>query len=243
MKQRADELLVQKGLVRSRSQAADFIKRGKVKIDGKVVPKPGYLINAGQAIHIEPGPTYVSRAGEKLASVSEVLKLSFSGKTVLDVGSSTGGFTDFALQNGAKKVIAVDVGTDQLDPILRNNPKIELFEQTDIRDFKLPDQAIDIVVIDVSFISLTQILPSVLKLSSPGTQIVAMFKPQFEAGSDKKHKGVIKNDAMRRDIMKNFESWTAKSFVIEDKCDSKLAGAHGTQERFYLLKPLINLVH
>src|SRR5690606_24377340 len=107
---------------------------------------------------------YVSRAGLKLASVAKVLKLDFKGRIVLDVGSSTGGFTDYALKHGAKKVYAVDVGTDQLHPSLHNNPDIELHEQTDIRDFK-PAETPDIVVMDVSFISLREILPHVAKLS------------------------------------------------------------------------------
>ena len=179
---------------------------------------------------------YVSRAALKLASVAEALKLDFEGKIVLDVGSSTGGFTDYALKHGAKKVIAVEVGTNQLHPSLRDNPTIELHEKTDIRDFKT-EQAIDIVVADVSFISLREILPAVAELVSRQTQLVMMVKPQFEAGqSQQKHKGVIKNDKMRREILKDFENWAAKQFVILDKADSAVSGAKGNQERFYLLR-------
>src|SRR5690606_26382605 len=137
---------------------------------------------------------YVSRAGLKLASVAEALNINLVDKTMLDVGSSTGGFTDYALQNGAKKVIAVELGTNQLHPNLLGNPKIELHEKTDIRNFATNEQ-IDVVVIDVSFVSLRDILPAVAKLSSPNTLIVAMVKPQFEASSSGlKHKGVVKND-------------------------------------------------
>ncbi|HET7060431.1 MAG TPA: TlyA family RNA methyltransferase [Candidatus Saccharimonadales bacterium] len=177
---------------------------------------------------------YVSRAGLKLASVAEALKLDFKNKTVLDVGSSTGGFTDYALQHGAKKVIAVDVGTNQLHPSLRQDPRVELHEKTDIRDFQTP-QNIDLVMADVSFISLRDILPAVAGLTGQNTQIVAMVKPQFEAGSEMKHKGVIKNEKMRRDILKNFESWVAGQFVISGKADSQIAGTKGNRERFYLL--------
>lgn len=179
---------------------------------------------------------YVSRAGLKLASVAEALKLDFKGKTVLDVGSSTGGFTDYALQHGAQKVIDVDIGTGQLHPSLRVNPKIELHEKTDIRDF-VTDENIDIVVADVSFVSLREILPHISKLSSGQTRIVAMAKPQFEAVQDYlKHRGVVKNEHLRRDILKGFEDWSKRYFVIINKADSKVAGAKGNRERFYLLR-------
>lgn len=179
---------------------------------------------------------YVSRAGLKLASVAGTLKLDFKAKTVLDVGSSTGGFTDYALQHGARKVIAVEVGTGQLHPSLRGNPKIELHEKTDVRDF-ITDENIDIVVADVSFISLREILPHLSKLSSGQTQIVAMAKPQFEATRDSlKHKGIVKNEHLRRDILKGFEDWARRYFVTINKADSKIAGAKGNRERFYLLR-------
>ncbi len=179
---------------------------------------------------------YVSRAGLKLASVAETLKLDFRDKTVLDVGSSTGGFTDYALQHRARKIIAVDIGTDQLHHSLRSNPKIELHEKTDIRDF-ITDENIDIVMADVSFVSLREILPHVSKLSSGQTQIVAMAKPQFEAARDSlKHKGVVKNEHLRRDILKGFEDWARRYFIIINKADSKVAGAKGNRERFYLLR-------
>lgn len=179
---------------------------------------------------------YVSRAGLKLASVAQALKLDFRDKVVLDAGSSTGGFTDYALRRGARKVIAVDVGTDQLHPNLRQNPKVELHEKTDIRNFDT-DEAIDIVVADLSFISLGEVLPHIAGLSSKRTQIAAMVKPQFEAGqSSLKHKGVIKNERLRRDILKDFEAWASQRFVILDKADSQVAGSKGNKERFYLLR-------
>lgn len=178
---------------------------------------------------------YVSRAGLKLASVAEALKLDFKDKVVLDVGSSTGGFTDYALQHGATYVVAIDVGTNQLHPSLRANKQIELHEQTDIRDVKEVSKSLDIVVIDVSFISLKEILPTVARLSTKQTQVVAMVKPQFEAGDSAKHKGVIKNDRMRRSILQDFEQWVKNQFVIIDKADSQVAGTKGNQERFYLL--------
>lgn len=178
---------------------------------------------------------YVSRAGLKLASVAEALRLDFRGKTVLDVGSSTGGFTDYALQHGAAKVIAVDVGTNQLHPSLRDHPKVELHEKTDIRQLRA-NQKIDLVVADVSFVSLREILPAVARLSSKETQIVAMVKPQFEASQGLLNKGIIKNEKLRRGILKEFENWARQDFVIVGKADSAIAGSKGNRERFYLLR-------
>jgi 23S rRNA (cytidine1920-2'-O)/16S rRNA (cytidine1409-2'-O)-methyltransferase len=237
---RLDQAMAKRGLVPTRSQAESYIKLGDVQVNGQPVTKPGYLVSVEDKIRLTAKEQYVSRAGLKLASIAKTLGLSFGGKTVLDVGSSTGGFTDYALKHGAERVIAVDVGTNQLHPTLLGNPKIELHEQTDIRDLTSLSSAPDIVVIDVSFISLREVLPAVARLSAAGTQIVAMVKPQFEAGQDAKHKGVIKNDRMRRDILKGFEDWTRGLFIIKDKADSDVAGAKGNRERFYLLQKLNN---
>jgi 23S rRNA (cytidine1920-2'-O)/16S rRNA (cytidine1409-2'-O)-methyltransferase len=239
MKQRLDAALTERKLVASRSQAESWVRLGKVTVDGKVEMKPGRFVQSNAVISLHADEQYVGRAGLKLASVAELLHLDFRDKIVLDVGSSTGGFTDFSLRRGAKKVYAVDVGTNQLHPSLRGNPKIELHEKTDIRNFYLEADKPDIIVIDVSFISLREILPHLAEyLSTSNTQIAAMLKPQFEAGKDQVNKGVIKNEAVRRDILKNFEIWAKQYFVIIDKRDSDVAGARGNQERFYLLKSL-----
>lgn len=234
-KQRLDQALVVRGLVASRSQAESWIKLGKVKVNGRAITKPGFFVATTAKVQLTVKEQYVSRAGLKLASVASALSLQFKGKTVLDVGSSTGGFTDYSLKHGAVKVIAVDVGTNQLHPSLHGHPHIELHEQTDIRDMQALTSTPDIVVIDVSFISLREILPHVARLSDTHTQVVAMVKPQFEAGSSAKHKGVIKNDAMRRDILRDFELWVKGQFAIRNKADSDVAGAKGNRERFYLL--------
>lgn len=238
MKSRLDQALVSRGLVATRSQAESYIKLGDIVVNGVKATKPGKMVDEHDSLEITAKEQYVSRAGLKLASVADILKLNFKGKTVLDVGSSTGGFTDFALKQGAQKVIAVDVGTNQLHPTLRSNPKVELHEKTDIRNFK-PNAEIDLVVIDVSFISLREILPTVYNFCIPRTTVVAMAKPQFEAVSlNQKHKGVIKNDAMRRNILKQLEVRIQELFVIADKRDSLVAGSKGNSERFYLLKPI-----
>ena len=275
-KGRLDISLVQRKLTSSRSQAESWIKLGKVTVDGRVVLKPGHFVSENSVVKLLAESQYVSRAGLKLASVADIFKLDFRGKIVLDVGSSTGGFTDYALRHGAVKVYAVDVGTDQLHPSLRGDKRVILNEKTDIRNvystkpYQLPSTKYyilrdipDIVVMDVSFISLREILPHLVnELSSPQTQLVAMVKPQFEVyaehgrstGKDNPstgsgfrgsresenllNKGIIKNDAVRRQILKDFEDWSRQYFVIQNKRDSDVAGAKGNQERFYLLQPL-----
>ena len=236
MKQRLDKALVERGLATTRSQADNFIRLGYVFLNKKIVQKSGTMVSDSDEIKLEKRETYVSRAGLKLASVAEYFHLNFQDKTVLDIGSSTGGFTDYSLRHGAKKVFAVDVGTDQLHPSLRPNPKIVLYEKTDIRDF-YADEAIDIIVGDVSFISLREILPHVAEnLMNTNTILVAMVKPQFEAGRHQVNKGIIKNDKVRRQILSDFEDWAKKYFIILDKKDSEVAGSKGNLERFYKLK-------
>lgn len=234
---RLDQKLVQLGHAPTRSQAGNLIRLGEVMVDGQVINKTGYFVSENNQIKVNQTDNYVSRAGLKLAGANRKFKINFAGKIILDVGSSTGGFSDYALQNGAKKVIAVDVGTGQLHSKLRSNKQIELHEKTDIRDFK-PKITSDIILIDVSFISLRQILPHLAQIAGKNTQVLAMVKPQFEAGTGQINRGVIKNERMRRQILKDFESWVNNLFKVVDKADSKVAGSKGNLERFYLLKPI-----
>ena len=235
MKARLDTELAKRGLTQSRSQAENLIRLGQIEVDGRIASKPGQPVGPDSIIKLLASERYVSRAGLKLASVAANFKIDFTDEVVLDIGSSTGGFTDYALRHGASKVIAVDVGTDQLHPSLRSDERIELHEKTDIRDF-VTDQTIDIIVGDVSFISLREILPHVAKnLMQSSTQLVAMVKPQFEAGRGQVNKGVIKNDKVRRQILADFEEWSQRYFVVRDKRDSDVAGQKGNVERFYLL--------
>lgn len=254
MKHRLDVEMAQRALVTSRSQAESYIRLGQVKVNGRAAVKTGQLVSDDDVITLQAGEQYVGRAALKLKSADDAFHVDWRGKTVLDVGSSTGGFTQYALLHGAAKVIAVDIGTDQLHPSLRGDHRIELHEKTDIRDvFVEPrdlshetrdnvvyiDTVIDVVVGDVSFISLREILPHIATLITVDTIVIAMVKPQFEARqSSIKHKGVIKNDRIRRDILKDFEIWVQKLYKIIDKKDSEVAGGTGNVERFYVLKKL-----
>ena len=196
----------------------------------------------------------VSRAENKLAGAAQAFSYDFRGKTVLDIGSSTGGFTEYALLRGAKKIIAVEKGTRQMKAPLRFDPRIDLREKTDIfsvtRNSLSRDQdennenesktdiRIDTILADVSFISLKQVLLHAKKqLASPQTDFLVMLKPQFEARPFQLKNGVVKNETIRRDIIKDFEAWLKNNgFLIVNKRDNTLAGKNGNLERFYFLK-------
>lgn len=196
----------------------------------------------------------VSRAENKLAGAAQAFSYDFRGKTVLDIGSSTGGFTEYALLRGAKKVIAIERGTRQMKAPLRFDPRIDLREKTDIfsvtRSSLSRDQdesnenesktntRIDTILADVSFISLKQVLLHAKKqLAAPQTDFLVMLKPQFEARPFQLKNGIVKNETIRRDIIKDFEAWLKNnSFLIVNKRDNTLAGKNGNLERFYFLK-------
>lgn len=196
----------------------------------------------------------VSRAENKLAGAAQAFSYDFRGKTVLDIGSSTGGFTEYALLRGAKKVISVEKGTRQMKAPLRFDPRIDLREKTDIfsvtrsslsrdqdnynENESKADTRIDTILADVSFISLKQVLLHAKKqLTAPQTDFLVMLKPQFEARPFQLKNGVVKNETIRRDIIKDFEAWLKNNgFLIVNKRDNTLAGKNGNLERFYFLK-------
>lgn len=235
-KYRLDIFVYQQGHAQTRSQAGQLVSLGYVKVNGAVMNKPGLMISTRDKVQVIKKQQFVSRAGLKLASVAQLFDVSFDRAIVLDVGSSTGGFTDYALQHGAEKVIAVDVGTNQLHPSLHRHPKIELHEKTDIRNFK-SNERIDIVLIDVSFVSQTKLLPHFKQLVSAQTDILSMVKPQFEADDPRQlHNGVVKNNRVRREILQNFEHTISSDYKFIDSRDALVHGEKGNIERFYHLK-------
>lgn len=237
-KNRLDTFVYQQGHAQTRSQAGHLVRLGYVKVNGTITNKPGQMISARDKVQVIKQQQFVSRAGLKLASVAQLFDVLFDGAIVLDVGSSTGGFTDYALQHGAKKVIAVDVGTNQLHPSLHHHPQIELHEKTDIRDFESSGH-IDIVLIDVSFVSQTKLLPHIKQLASAQTDILSMVKPQFEADSPGQlHGGVVKNNRVRREILQNFERTISPDYKIIASRDALVHGEKGNIERFYHLKAI-----
>ncbi len=237
VKKRLDVLMVETGLADTRSRAQALIMAGQVSAGGRRLDKPGMAVDETTQLHLKEQPQYVSRAGQKLASVAASLRLNFEGKVVLDVGSSTGGFTDYALQHGAVRSYCVDVGTGQLSFKLRQDPRVIVMERTDIRDAKLSEVA-DIAVMDVSFISLRQVLEPTVELVKPDGQIVAMAKPQFEVGRAiaDSYKGVIPLGPERDEVLSSLREWILARWRIAGEAESGLAGSEGNVEHFFQIE-------
>lgn len=210
MKERLDKVIKQRRLIRSRSRAQRMIAAGRVKVDGRILTRPGHPIDAEAEIEIVSFEQYVSRGGDKLEAALEQFKIDPKHRVCLDIGASTGGFTDCLLQHGATKVYAIDVGHDQLHPRLRRHPKVVVREGLNARYLEPQDigEPIELVTIDVSFISLKLILPPLGEILAPRGEILALIKPQFEVGKDKlPDDGVVKDEAARQDVLSDIRAF------------------------------------
>ena len=199
MKVRLDQLVTERGLAPSRERARALILAGQVTVSGEPVTKAGAQVDdSAEVVLATPDHPYVGRGGLKLAHALDTFQIAVSGREALDIGASTGGFTDVLLQRGATRVVALDVGHGQFDWTLRNDPRVVVIERFNARRLTLADipGPVDLVAIDVSFISLRQILPVVPPLLRPGADVVALVKPQFEAGRAEVRKGVIRDEAI-----------------------------------------------
>jgi 23S rRNA (cytidine1920-2'-O)/16S rRNA (cytidine1409-2'-O)-methyltransferase len=231
---RLDKYLVDEGYYESRNRANDAIKAGLVKVDGKK-GKPSAKIDENTVLEVEDSKFYVSRAGRKLENFLAEYSLDMNDKRALDIGSSTGGFAQIVLENGVGSIDCVDVGSDQLHISLRGNDKLSLHEETDIREY-VNEEAFELITCDVSFISILQITNDIDRLSAKGTDIVILYKPQFEVGKDVKRdsKGVVQDiDAIAR-RKEEFEAETVKLGWCEKyQAESKVTGKEGNQEYLY----------
>jgi 23S rRNA (cytidine1920-2'-O)/16S rRNA (cytidine1409-2'-O)-methyltransferase len=236
---RLDLLLVERGLIATRSLAQATILAGRVYSGEQRLEKPGDAVLPDIPLSVREGPRYVSRGGIKLEGALKTLALSVQDCVCLDIGASTGGFTDCLLQQGARRVYAVDVGRGQLADKLRRDERVVSREATNARHISAADfpEPIDGVVVDASFIGLAKLLPAIARVLEPGRFLLALVKPQFEAGRElaRRHRGVIKDVAAREGIIAQaLSELAAHGFDVSGSCDSELAGPKGNLEHFVL---------
>lgn len=233
-KERLDRLLVTQGFAASREVAARTVLAGGVLVDGVVIDKPAKMVERDARIEVEKPAPYVSRSGEKLAAALDRFLIDPADAVCLDVGCSTGGFTDCLLQRGARRVYAIDVGYGLIDWKLRQDPRVVLKERTNIRyvDRGLIEESIDLAVIDVSFISLTLVLPSVILLLREGATVVALVKPQFEVGKGQVGAGgIVRDEAQRSSVTNKIVECAARlGLVAKGIMDSPVKGRKGNRE-------------
>jgi len=233
---RIDRLLVERGLVESREQAARLILAGEVLVDGKRVSKAGALVARDAGVELQGRSPFVSRGGEKLAHALDAFQMKVAGRVCLDVGASTGGFTDCLLQRGAARVYAVDVGVGQLDAKLRKDPRVVVMEKTNARalDPRIFGEQPTLAVIDVAFISLEKVLPSVFGVLAPRGEVIALVKPQFEVGREAVGKGgVVRDPALHRQAVARLARYAVlRGWHVLGVTASPLRGPKGNREFF-----------
>lgn len=233
-KERLDRVLAAQGLVPSREAAARTVLAGGVSVDGVMVDKPAKLVPLDARIEIVQPALFVSRSGDKLAAALDAFRIDPRGTIGLDVGCSTGGFTDCLLQRGATRIYAIDVGYGQFDWRLRNDSRVVLLERTNIRyvDRAVVPEAIDLAVIDVSFISLTLVLPAVVHLLNKSAVVVALVKPQFEVGKGQVGRGgIVRDDAQRKVVTEKIIACAAHlGLQVNGVIDSPVVGRRGNRE-------------
>ncbi|HLH15590.1 MAG TPA: TlyA family RNA methyltransferase [Bryobacteraceae bacterium] len=233
MKLRLDRLLVERGLAESREKAQALIMAGEVLVGGQKATKPGHAVDADAPVEVLARPPYVSRGGLKLAAALRHFAIDCAGKIALDIGASTGGFTDALLQAGAARVHAVDVGSGQLAWQLRTDPRVILHENVNARELAFAEigETVDLITCDVSFISVTLILPAAVPLLRPGGQMVILIKPQFEAGKGQVGKGgIVRDPAVREAACLRVTGAVREFGFLTDMIESPILGAEGNQE-------------
>jgi 23S rRNA (cytidine1920-2'-O)/16S rRNA (cytidine1409-2'-O)-methyltransferase len=234
-RERLDVLVVDRGFAESREQAQRLIQAGQVRVDGHPATKSGHRFDRSVAIEVSRPPRFVSRGGDKLEAAFQAFGLDVAGMTCLDVGASTGGFTDCLLQHGADHVYAVDVGRGQLHWKLRNDPRVTVYEGINARHLQggaLPGN-VPFCVVDVSFISLTLVLPAVIRVLTGGAQLVTLVKPQFEAGREQVGKGgVVRDAAVHAAVLQKVRTFGEQELGLQwlDLCESPVRGPAGNVE-------------
>jgi 23S rRNA (cytidine1920-2'-O)/16S rRNA (cytidine1409-2'-O)-methyltransferase len=238
-KKRLDNLLVTRELAENQKMAQALIMAGEVSVSGKIITKPGTLVDENAVVNLTEKPQYVSRGGIKLAYALDEFKLDVTSLTTVDVGASTGGFTDCLLQRGAKRVYAIDVGYGQLDYKLRQDSRVVVMERVNAHyPFSLPEKA-NMATIDLSFISVTKVIPNVVDHLSPPGYIIVLLKPQFEARREEVGKGgIIKDPQVHALVVSRFIVWaTDHDLRLRGLVASPILGAEGNKEFLIFLTP------
>ena len=236
---RLDQTMIDHGLTDSLERARALIMAGQVKMDGRTAIAPGARVPPECALHLDPGPKYIGRGGIKLAAALDQFRLNVNGVVALDVGASTGGFTDCLLQHGAARVYALDVGYGQLDYRLRQDSRVTVMERVNARyPFPLPEM-VDLITVDVSFISVTKPLPSLTEHLKENGHILLLVKPQFEARRNEVGRGgVIRDPRIHARVLARTIAWAVSSgFRIRGLTSSPITGSRGNREFFVLLSP------
>ena len=238
-KERLDKLLVSRGLAESREQAQRLIMAGLVLVNDRPSTKPGHKIPTDAEIRVKERPPYVSRGGHKLAAGLDAFGVDPAGWVCADLGASTGGFTDVLLQRGAARVYAVDVGYGQLHWRLRNDPRVVVMERTNARYLQSLPEPVQLAVIDASFISLRLLLPAAQRVLAPGGQIIALIKPQFEAGRERVGKGgVVRDERVHRQVLREVVAWAAAHDLgPQGLLPSPIRGPKGNREFLLWMQP------
>jgi 23S rRNA (cytidine1920-2'-O)/16S rRNA (cytidine1409-2'-O)-methyltransferase len=236
-KARIDAVLAERGLFPSRSAAAGAVRAGEVRVgaDGPVALRPSQLVDPDADLRIEGGPRFVSRGGIKLENALEALAIDVSGRDCLDVGASTGGFTDCLLQHGAARVAALDVAYGQIDRRMREDPRVTVIERLNARELAPADLPFrpSLATVDVSFISLGKVLPAVAAALAHGGEVLAMVKPQFELGRERVRKGVVRDAGDRREAVRSVAALAAElGLPVRGFAPSGLPGPKGNRETF-----------
>ena len=241
MKVRLDQLVTERGLAPSRERARALILGGHVTVGGEAVTKAGAQVDdSAEVVLVAPDHPYVGRGGLKLAHALDTFHIEVAGREALDIGASTGGFTDVLLQRGAVRVVSLDVGHGQFDWTLRNDPRVVVIERFNARHLTLADipGQVDVVAIDVSFISLRQILPVIPPLLRPGADVIALVKPQFEAGRAEVRKGVIRDEAVHQRVVEEIAAAAAGvGLTPMGSTPSPITGQKGNVEFLLHLRP------
>ncbi|OHA01031.1 MAG: hypothetical protein A3C11_00965 [Candidatus Sungbacteria bacterium RIFCSPHIGHO2_02_FULL_49_12] len=233
-KQRLDEILIERGIAKDKAEAFITVTEGNIFIEGQKAVSPAQLLDSDVMLRVKEPRKYVGRGGLKLEAALREFNLLPAGKTCADIGVATGGFTDVLLQNGARKVYAIDTGRGKLALKLREDPRVIVMEETNILYLDALPEPIECAVVDVSFTSLRLVLLALKKFLLPGAEVIALFKPQYEVDKKKLHHGIVEEDVIRKEALNSFGDWAAASgWGIIDQITSPIPGAKGNVE--YLL--------